>query len=48
LAALAVSIYRLFSGMAANANNAAFVLSDAAIAHAIMTALSEPEAASKP
>jgi Fe-S-cluster containining protein len=47
LAALTVSIYRLFSQMTANARNAAFALSDAAIAAAIMAALSEPEAASE-
>jgi Fe-S-cluster containining protein len=45
LAALAVSIYRLFSEMTINAHNAALALSDAAIAHAIVAALSEPEAA---
>jgi hypothetical protein len=48
LAALAVSIYRLFSELTINAHNAAFALSDAAIAHAIMAALSEAEAASEP
>jgi Fe-S-cluster containining protein len=45
LAALAVSTYRLFSEMTTNAHNAACALSEAAIVHAIMAALSEPEAA---
>jgi Fe-S-cluster containining protein len=48
LAALAVSIYRLFSEMTTNTHNAALALSDAAIAHAIVAALSEPQASSEP
>jgi Fe-S-cluster containining protein len=47
LAALAVRIYRVFSGTTAKVNNGASAMSDAAIAHAILTALNEPETASK-
>jgi hypothetical protein len=42
LAALAVRIYRIFSDMTAKLHNDASARSDAAIAHAIMSALSEP------
>ncbi len=47
LAALAVRIYRLFPDMTARMNNGTSAMSDAFIAHAIMTALSEPETSSK-
>jgi len=42
LAAFAVRIYRIFSDMTAKLHNDASARSDAAIAHAIMSALSEP------
>jgi Fe-S-cluster containining protein len=48
LAALAVSIYRLFSAVAAEPHRGASALPDAEIAHAIMAALNDPEAASGP
>jgi uncharacterized protein len=41
LAALAVRIYRLFSDMSAKVHDDASAMSDAVIAHAIMSALSE-------
>jgi len=47
LAALAVRIYRLFSDLTAKVNNGAAAVSDALIAHAIMTALIAPETSSK-
>lgn len=47
LAALAVRIYRVFSGATAQANNGASAMSDAAIAHAVLTAWNEPETSSK-
>jgi Fe-S-cluster containining protein len=42
LAVLAIRIYRLFSGLTSQARQDASSLSDAAIADAILTALSEP------
>ena len=47
LAALAVRIYRLFSGTTTQRDRGASDMSDAAIAQAIMTALNEPEAFSE-
>jgi Fe-S-cluster containining protein len=47
LAALAVRIYKLFSGMTAKMNSGDSAVPDAVIAHAIMAALNEPETASK-
>jgi len=47
LAALAVWIYRLFSDMTAKRNSGASAMSDAVIAHAIMSAMNEPERSSK-
>jgi len=43
LAALAVRIYRLFSGATAKMSSGRSAMPDAVIAHAIMTALKEPE-----
>lgn len=48
LAALAVRIYRLFSGITAQEQKEASAKSDAAIAHAIVRALRTPQAPSKP
>jgi len=47
LSALAVRIYRLFSDMMGKMRKDESAMSDAAIAHAIMSALSEPETPSK-